>query len=133
MAEGVKMSVSINHQTYYMIAEACAIAGTNRNTLLRWIREGRFPDVKTFQASFRKVPIVAIEKPLVDRRHVELAHNAVPDVRQERILELLEPLEVTGAGKADGGTVIAVAPGDIIAVFEPQHTWVIAILKMAEL
>ena len=47
VAEGVKMSVSINHQTYYMIAEACAIAGTNRNTLLRWIREGRFPDVKT--------------------------------------------------------------------------------------
>ena len=41
------MSVSINHQTYYMIAEACAIAGTNRNTLLRWIREGRFADVKT--------------------------------------------------------------------------------------
>ncbi len=40
------MSVSINHQTYYMIAEACEIAGTNRNTLLRWIREGRFVDVK---------------------------------------------------------------------------------------
>ena len=40
------MSVSINHQTYYMIAEACAIAGTNRNTLLRWVREGRFVDVK---------------------------------------------------------------------------------------
>jgi len=30
-----------------MIAEACAIAGTNRNTLLSWIREGRFADVKT--------------------------------------------------------------------------------------
>jgi predicted site-specific integrase-resolvase len=29
-----------------MIAEACGIAGTNRNTLLRWIREGRFTDVK---------------------------------------------------------------------------------------
>ena len=40
------MSVSINHQTYYMITEACAMAGTNRNTLLRWIREGRFTDVK---------------------------------------------------------------------------------------
>lgn len=40
------MSVSINHQTYYMIAEACSMAGTNRNTLLRWIREGRFVDVK---------------------------------------------------------------------------------------
>ena len=40
------MSISINHQKYYMIAEACTMAGTNRNTLLRWIREGRFADVK---------------------------------------------------------------------------------------
>ena len=39
------MSISINHQNYYKIAEACAMAGTNRNTLLRWIREGRFADV----------------------------------------------------------------------------------------
>jgi len=28
-----------------MIAEACEMAGTSRNTLLRWIREGRFSDV----------------------------------------------------------------------------------------
>jgi len=40
------MTVLINQQKYYMIAEACAMAGTNRNTLLRWIREGRFADVK---------------------------------------------------------------------------------------
>lgn len=40
------MSVSINQIKYFMIAEACTIAGTNRNTLLRWIREGRFTDVK---------------------------------------------------------------------------------------
>jgi predicted site-specific integrase-resolvase len=41
------MSVSINNQTYYLIAEACEIAGTNKNTLLRWIRDGRFADVNT--------------------------------------------------------------------------------------
>ena len=40
------MSVSINQIKYFMIAEACTIAGTYRNTLLRWIREGRFTDVK---------------------------------------------------------------------------------------
>jgi excisionase family DNA binding protein len=40
------MSVSINHKTYFTITEACAIAGTHRNTVLRWIREGRFVDVK---------------------------------------------------------------------------------------
>jgi DNA-binding transcriptional MerR regulator len=41
------MSVEINNQTYYLITEACALARTNRNTLLRWIREGRYVDVKT--------------------------------------------------------------------------------------
>ena len=41
------MSISIDCKTYFQIAEACKIAGTNRNTLLRWIRNGRFPDVKT--------------------------------------------------------------------------------------
>lgn len=41
-----KMPISIDNHTYYMIAEACELAGTRRNTLLRWIREGRFPDVK---------------------------------------------------------------------------------------
>ena len=40
------MSISVNQQHYYMIGEACEMAGTNRNTLLRWIREGRFSDVK---------------------------------------------------------------------------------------
>ena len=39
------MPVVLNQQTFYMIAEACAMAGTSRNTLLRWIREGRFADV----------------------------------------------------------------------------------------
>jgi predicted site-specific integrase-resolvase len=39
------MPIMLNQQTYYMIAEACAMAGTSRNTLLRWIREGRFSDV----------------------------------------------------------------------------------------
>ena len=41
------MPISINNHTYYMIAEACELAGTNRNTLLRWIHEGRFIDVYT--------------------------------------------------------------------------------------
>jgi len=39
------MPVTLNGQTYYRTAEACALAGTSRNTLLRWIREGSFADV----------------------------------------------------------------------------------------
>jgi len=40
------MTVTINQTTYYTTAEACKIAATNRNTLLRWIRVGRFTDVR---------------------------------------------------------------------------------------
>ena len=40
------MSVTIDNQTFYLIKEACEIAGTSRNTLLRWIRDGRFDDVE---------------------------------------------------------------------------------------
>ena len=41
------MPIILNKDTYYMISEACEMAGTSKNTVLRWIREGRFPDVKT--------------------------------------------------------------------------------------
>lgn len=40
------MPVTVNGQTYYRTAEACAMAGISRNTLLRWVRERVFPDVK---------------------------------------------------------------------------------------
>ena len=39
------MSVAVNGRTYYRTAEACMMAGTSRNTLLRWVREGSFSDV----------------------------------------------------------------------------------------
>ena len=40
------MSGLIDHQTYYVLAEAYGGAGTNRNILLLWIPRGRFVDVK---------------------------------------------------------------------------------------
>ena len=40
------MAVRINSEKYYRTAEACQIAGTNKATFLRWVREGRSPDVK---------------------------------------------------------------------------------------
>jgi predicted site-specific integrase-resolvase len=39
------MPVALNGRTYYRTAEACVMAGTSRNTLFRWIREGLFADV----------------------------------------------------------------------------------------
>jgi DNA-binding transcriptional MerR regulator len=39
------MPISLNGQTYYRTAEACSMVGTNRNTFLRWVRQGLFVDV----------------------------------------------------------------------------------------
>jgi predicted site-specific integrase-resolvase len=39
------MAVKIEGTVFYNTSEACRLAGTNRNTFLRWVREGRFPDV----------------------------------------------------------------------------------------
>ena len=40
------MVVKLFGKTYYSIREACRLAGTNRDTFLRWIREGKFTDVE---------------------------------------------------------------------------------------
>ena len=40
------MTIRINNVKYYRTAEACKLAGTNKNTFLRWVKEGKFPDVK---------------------------------------------------------------------------------------
>ena len=39
------MPVKLQGITFYTTSEACLLAGTNRNTFLRWVRERRFPDV----------------------------------------------------------------------------------------
>ncbi len=39
------MSLSIDGIVLYTTAEACKLAGTNRDTYLRWVREGKFADV----------------------------------------------------------------------------------------
>ena len=40
------MPIRLNGGKYYWTAEACRIAGTNKNTFLRWVREGSFTDVE---------------------------------------------------------------------------------------
>lgn len=40
------MCLVINGQKYYRTAEACRLCGIGKNTFLRWVREGRWPDVK---------------------------------------------------------------------------------------
>jgi excisionase family DNA binding protein len=40
------MPLNLNGETYYRTAEACNIAGTSKNTFLRWVKEGTFTDVQ---------------------------------------------------------------------------------------
>ena len=38
------MPLTINGKTYYRTAEVCRLIGVSRNTLFRWLKEGRFGD-----------------------------------------------------------------------------------------
>ena len=38
------MSVEIEGVTYYRTAEVCRMVGISRNTLFRWMKEGKFGD-----------------------------------------------------------------------------------------
>ncbi len=40
------MPVILNGRTFYNTAEACRLAGTNRDSFLRWVREKKFTDVE---------------------------------------------------------------------------------------
>lgn len=40
------MPIRLNGENYYWTAEACRIAGTSKNTFLRWVKEGSFGDVE---------------------------------------------------------------------------------------
>jgi excisionase family DNA binding protein len=40
------MAILLDGQKFYTTTEACKLAGTNRDTLLRWIREKKFDDVR---------------------------------------------------------------------------------------
>ena len=39
------MPLSLDGKRFYRISEACATAGISRMTFLRWVREGKIPDV----------------------------------------------------------------------------------------
>lgn len=40
------MSLKLDGQTFYSTKEACNLAGANRYTFLRWVRQGKFIDVE---------------------------------------------------------------------------------------
>ena len=69
--------------------------------------------------------------------HGELTANltgeehAVAVIGQEGVLYLVESLEVLGPGYADGRAMVAVAPGNPVAVFDEGHAGVIPIDPLA--
>jgi DNA-binding transcriptional MerR regulator len=40
------MPLQLDGETFYSIGEACKLAGTSRETFLRWVRLGKFADVE---------------------------------------------------------------------------------------
>jgi DNA-binding transcriptional MerR regulator len=40
------MPLKLDDQTFYNTREACKLAGTNRHTFLRWVRQKKFTDVE---------------------------------------------------------------------------------------
>ena len=40
------MPLTLDGRTFYSVSEACKLAGTNRATFLRWVRQKKFSDVE---------------------------------------------------------------------------------------
>jgi DNA-binding transcriptional MerR regulator len=40
------MPLKLSGRTFYSVSEACRLAGTNRDTFLRWVRQRKFTDVE---------------------------------------------------------------------------------------
>lgn len=58
--------------------------------------------------------------------------HAVAVVWQESVLHLMERLEVLGPSHADGGSMVAVAPGHPPTVIDAANAWVVAIDPLAD-
>ena len=66
---------------------------------------------------------------------VDLAREkyAIAVEGQQRIFQESEFAKIEGIADADGWSMVAVAPGDIITVLKPDHSWIVAVLEMADL
>lgn len=40
------MPVKLGSRTFYSVSEACRLAGTNRDTFLRWVKQKKITDVE---------------------------------------------------------------------------------------
>ena len=74
------MPIKLNGETYYWAAEACQIAGTSKNTFLRWVKEGRFADVQhRDRRGWRLFTKDELERLKVEVNKVHTAHTVEID------------------------------------------------------
>lgn len=76
------MVIKLKGSKYYHTAEACVLAGTNRNNFLRWVKNGTFPDV---QYRDRNGWRLFTEQ---DIRRLEIKVNSIQDLGSAKHLEL---------------------------------------------
>ena len=58
--------------------------------------------------------------------------NAVAVEGQKCVFEKVEFLEILGVSDADRRAVVAVAPGDVVAILEPDEAWIVAVGKLGQ-
>ena len=65
---------------------------------------------------------------------IDLAREeyTVTVIRQQGIFEKNELFEIEGVSNPNGRTEITITPGYIIAVFQPDNAWIIAILELTD-
>jgi excisionase family DNA binding protein len=70
------MTLEIDGQTFYSTQEACKLAGTNRFTFLRWVRQNKIADVKFRDRNGWRLFTEDDLKRLKNKvNHVEINHN----------------------------------------------------------
>ena len=65
----------------------------------------------------------------IEAVHLPGEENAVAVIGQEGIFQLVEGLEVLRPAHANGGTMVAVAPGDIVLPVHIAYPGIVAVLS----
>ena len=59
--------------------------------------------------------------------------NPIAVERQQGIFQEVKLFEIESVSDANRWTMVSIAPANVIAVFQPEHAWVIAVLELSKL
>jgi predicted site-specific integrase-resolvase len=79
------MPIEVNGQTYYRTTEVCRIVGISRNTLFRWLREGKVTEVEYRDYRgwrlFTQAQVEAMKRKITEIEQITLAgYNRASEV-----------------------------------------------------